>query len=490
MELNKNQERNHQIMKVIALIYSIIGSISLIGAYSVFFAPGYSGGLNIFSLGTITVFAFLTIVNAIYLRKRFNGFSNVITILSGYLPLAFFSLFMVNSNRLSFLTLFMFLVPLALNTTKKNTIGFGLLGLMTLFYWAFASDLLITTEKAMLLVIGVQIFATVLIASNGFSKELERSTNAIEELAIKAEREREELTIKQASVDSVKNDFRDVFIKIEGASSAMNALVNAMEEISKVSYDQTVATESITHQNKLILDLIGSFKQEVKNVNDFSISISTLSNDLSNLNDQIAKLAVNNTQTINQLDGEVKNNVVKLNDIKEILQLVKAVAKQTNLLALNASIEAARAGESGKGFTVVAQEIRRLAEDTDDLSSKIDIEIVSITQSFDHLQEGFTGLVTANEDTTISLEKISENIASLDRGTVTLKEKVLSMDSGVNDIMNANSKLSFSTETISASLEESTSIIEEVKATTDSIDRDICVIMVTSKSIDTVVSSI
>ena len=313
VEINKAQERNHQIMKVIALIYSIIGSISLIGAYSVFLAPGYSGSLNIFSLGTITVFAFLTIANAIYLRKYINGFSNLITILSGYLPLAFFSLFMVNSNRLSFLTLFMFLVPLALNTTKKNTLGFGLLGLVTLFYWAFASDLLITTEKAMLLVIGIQIFATVLIASNGFSKELERSTNAIEELAIKAERERDELTIRQASVDSVKDDFRDVFIKIEGASSAMNALVNAMEEISKVSYDQTVATESITHQNKLILDLIGSFKQEVKNVNDFSISISTLSNDLSNLNDQIAKLAVNNTQTINQLDGEVKNNVVKLN---------------------------------------------------------------------------------------------------------------------------------------------------------------------------------
>ena len=197
-EHNKMETRNHQILKVIAITYSVIGAISLIGAYGVFLAPGYSGDLNIFSIGTITFFAFLAVVNAIYLRKRFSRFSNLITLLSGYLPLAFFSLFMVNSNRLSFLTLFMFLVPLALNTTKKYTVGFGLLGVSTLFYWAYASDLLITTEKAMLLVIGIQIFATVIVASSGFSKELSRSTEAAEAMARIAEQEREALIRRQA----------------------------------------------------------------------------------------------------------------------------------------------------------------------------------------------------------------------------------------------------------------------------------------------------
>ena len=281
-----------------------------------------------------------------------------------------------------------------------------------------------------------------------------------------------------------------MFRKIEHSSSAMNTLVNAMEEIAKGSYDQTVATESITHQSKLILGLIESFKQEVTEVNDFSNHISELGHELSLLNDQIAKLAINNTQTINQLDDEVKVNAQKVNDIKGILQLVKAVANQTNLLALNASIEAARAGESGKGFAVVAQEIRKLAEDTDELSDKIDIEIGGITVSFEHLQEGFTGLVTTNEQTGQSLDKISDRIASLDQGTDTLKEKVLSMDSGVNKIMDANSKLTENTETISAALEESTAIIEEVKATTDSVDKDMDEIMVSSQSIDKVISTI
>lgn len=489
-EISNSKERNHQIMKIIAVTYSIIGAISLLGAYGVFLAPGYSGDLNMFSLGTITFFALIAIGNAMYLRKHFSRYSNLVTLLSGYLPLAFFSIFMVESNRLSFLTLFMFLIPLALNTTRKYTLGFGLLGLLTLVFWTLSSSLLITTEKAMLMVIGIQAFATVLVASNGFSKELDRSTKAAETLSTKAELERIDLLKRQASVENVKNNLGDMFRKIEHSSSAMNTLVNAMEEIAKGSYDQTVATESITHQSKLILGLIESFKQEVTEVNDFSNHISELGHELSLLNDQIAKLAINNTQTINQLDDEVKVNAQKVNDIKGILQLVKAVANQTNLLALNASIEAARAGESGKGFAVVAQEIRKLAEDTDELSDKIDIEIGGITVSFEHLQEGFTGLVTTNEQTGQSLDKISDRIASLDQGTDTLKEKVLSMDSGVNKIMDANSKLTENTETISAALEESTAIIEEVKATTDSVDKDMDEIMVSSQSIDKVISTI
>ena len=482
--------RNHQILKSIAITYSIIGAISLIGAYGVFLAPGYSGDLNAFSLGTITVFALFAIGNAFYLKNNYNRLSNLITLVSGYLPLAFFSIFMVNSNRLSFLTLFMFLIPLALNTTRKYTFGFGVLGLGTLVFWTVSTELLITTEKAMLLVIAVQAFATIQVASNGFSKELERSTQSAEALALKAETERGAFLKRQASVDSVKLDLGHMFLKIERSSNAMNALVDAMEEITKGSYEQTVATESITHQSKLILGLIESFKREVVEVNAFSGHISTLSQDLSGLNDQIGTLAQNNTNTINQLEGELNNNAIKLNDIKGILQLVKAVANQTNLLALNASIEAARAGESGKGFAVVAQEIRKLAEDTDALSGKIDVEIQSITASFDHLQDGFTGLVTTNHETGQSLEKISERIATLDQGTETLKEKVLSMDKGVTEIMKSNAKLSSNTETISAALEESTAIIEEVKATTDSMDRDMEEIMTSSKSIEKVISEI
>ena len=488
--LNGSRERTHQIMKIIAVTYSTIGAISLLGAYGVYFAPGYDGDLSMVTLITITFFALFAVANAVYLRSHFNRFSNVITILSGYLPLAYFSLAMVGANRLSFLTLFMFLVPLALNTTRRLTVGFGLLGLATLGYWSYVSTLLITTEKAMLLVIGVQIFATVLLASSGFAKELKRSTAAAEALRLKAEEESAALKKRQASVDSVKQDIREMSDKLMRTSNAMNALVEAMEEITRGANDQTVATEAITDQSKRILGLVDAFKKEVDEVGAFSVEISMLSHDLSTLNTHMSRLGKENTETIRALGDKVNNNVTKLNSIKEILQLVKGVAGQTNLLALNASIEAARAGESGRGFAVVAEEIRKLAESTDALSGKIDEEIGSITESFEAVQSSFAGLVTANDVTTESLIKISNGIDSLDSGTATLKNKVQKMDQGVVEIMGANAKLASSAEMISGALEENTAIIEEVKATTDSIDRDLERIMENSRSVDAVVSTI
>jgi hypothetical protein len=69
--LNQNNERAHQIIKTIALTYSLIGIISLLGAYGVFFSPGYSGDLTPFSLGIITIFAMINFVNMVYLRNHF-----------------------------------------------------------------------------------------------------------------------------------------------------------------------------------------------------------------------------------------------------------------------------------------------------------------------------------------------------------------------------------------------------------------------------------
>jgi len=78
----------------------------------------------------------------------------------------------------------------------------------------------------------------------------------------------------------------------------------------------------------------------------------------------------------------------------------------------------------------------------------------------------------------------------LDQGIDTLKAKSMTMNSGVNGIVTANSELAQSTETISATLEESMAIIEEVKATTDSIDRDMDEIKIISNSIDQTIALI
>lgn len=480
----ENRIRDQEILKVIALTYSVIGITSLLGAYTVYFSPGYSGDLTIVALGMITFFAILATLNAIYLTRKMHAFSSILTFVTGYLPLALFSLIMINSNVLSFLTIFMFIVPLALSTQRRYTITFGILGLLTLLLWTFSSTLLSTSEKAMLLVIGIQIFATVLLASNGFSKELKRSKASAETLEKQALKEREEITQRQAVVHNVKVNLQGMFEKINQAANAMDSLAKAMDEISKSAYDQTTATENISIKSKVILEKIDLFKQDILSVIESTQTLSTLSQSLSQSNTTIRHHASNNTDTIEQLDLEVQNNANKLKDIKDVLNAVKAVASQTNLLALNASIEAARAGESGRGFAVVADEIRKLAVDTDNLSDKIDSEIESMIQSFEKLLANFSGLVDANGSTVTALSDISQNIVKLDEGIHHLNSKSTIMNQGISEIVVANADLAQNTETISASLEENTAIIEEVKATTDNLDKDMDEISIMSQSID------
>lgn len=485
-----NTKQNHQILKIISMTYAVIGFISVLGGFTVLFSSSYDGALTSGFLGIITFFASLTVLNAIYLQKKIHPYSTWLTLISGYIPLAFVSIAMVNDNALSFLTLVMFLVPLSLNTHRSSTVVFGTLGILVLGYWTWMSSLLMTTEKALLIVISLQIYAVILVASSGFTKTLNQSEKATEEIRKKTLEEVEQLKKRQMTVDDVKENIKNMLVRVEQSTESMHSLALAMEEVNKGSAEQSEATELISQKSKFILEQMNQFQKDVVMIHELSNQIDHLSKNLNQSNLKIADDALSNTQIIEKLNDEVDGNAQKLQHIKATLESVKAVASQTNLLALNASIEAARAGESGRGFAVVAEEIRKLAENTDELSNTIDEEIQLVTQSFDHLNTNFSGLVESNRSTVHSIDGISNEILKLDQGIETLKTKSNVMSSGIKSIVKANSDLSEGTENISATLEESMAIVQEVKATTDDAFNDMNDVKKMSQLIDEIISEI
>lgn len=128
--------------------------------------------------------------------------------------------------------------------------------------------------------------------------------------------------------------------------------------------------------------------------------------------------------SIHSAVSAVKELQQKMNIIGQFLEIITNIAAQTNLLALNAAIEAARAGESGKGFTVVADEIRILAEQ----SSNAARDIQKIT-------------VEARDTTRIAIEEVQKGNASVEEGTARISEVMKILGSFKNSIESVNQKL-------------------------------------------------
>ncbi|MGF9603690.1 methyl-accepting chemotaxis protein TlpA [Bacillus subtilis] len=286
-------------------------------------------------------------------------------------------------------------------------------------------------------------------------------------------------------VEHVASSSEELTASADQTSRATEHITMAIEQFSNGSESQSEKIETTTEQINEMNDGLAELARAAAVITETSADSTEVSSKGETLVQKTAGQMNTIDHSVKAAEHVVKGLEIKSKDITNILRVINGIADQTNLLALNAAIEAARAGEYGRGFSVVAEEVRKLAVQSADSAKEIESLISEIVKeihtSLNVLQsvnkEVETGLVMTDE-TKQSFKHISQMTNQIASELQNMNATVEELSAGAqeisaasNDITAISKESSDGIQDIAASAEEQLASMEEISSSALTLER-------------------
>ncbi|TFE25419.1 methyl-accepting chemotaxis protein [Cohnella luojiensis] len=278
----------------------------------------------------------------------------------------------------------------------------------------------------------------------------------VEPLEIKSKDEIGQLTQSvNTMVDNLRALITSVLASIQNVSASAQQISASTEEIASGSSSQSHAAQTM---NELIREFTDSIDAVAKNAE----YAAQLSGQTKQGAEEGGHTVSSSIQGMNHLSRQMSLLQDDSNKIGDIIEVIDDIAEQTNLLALNAAIEAARAGEQGRGFAVVADEVRKLAERSGEATKQIASIIKGMQHNTQQSVKAVTDAVSLSEKTETAFGDIIRKVNEAAKQVTEIAAASEQQAAQSGEVMNA-------IESIAAASEESTAAAEETASSAQSL---------------------